>query len=107
MYEPFRLALLKGPLPLEVLLEPHPSANASNPHRPATMILFVNLEETILQEDSEAALALDTTTPPPLIVKVNGLNPRLRAKLRTLPSARAPRPASLLPQICCLYRIGI
>jgi hypothetical protein len=35
------------------------------------MILFVNLEETILKEDPEAALAVDTT-PPPLIVKVNG-----------------------------------
>jgi hypothetical protein len=55
------------------------------------MILFVNLEETILKEDPEAALAMDTT-PPPLIVKGKWMNPRLRAKLRRMPSATRPMP---------------
>jgi hypothetical protein len=99
--------LLKGPLPVELLFDPQPTANASNPHNTDNIMLLVNCEGKISQEKSEAALAIDTTTPPALGMKVSGFNPRSRAKLRTIRSARAPRPASSLPPKACLYRIRI
>jgi hypothetical protein len=69
-YDPFRLAVLNGPVPLDdPLLEPHPRANPSTPSRAPSNIFVVNLEGKISQEDSDAPLTMDTTPPPLLDIK--------------------------------------